>query len=255
MSLPFGQNAHQIAEFGPGRLGNRPRRNGWDLIGGQRLPVRPLLELPALLWAGRPKEECKLRLLVKWENGLDRGRSISIHKAHGGDGCFPEKSLLKSRSPRPFGSPIGVLRACKSCSGSSPRASTGWPERDTGASHASSQPPGGRRGRRIRGGLERTGPEGDEDAPEDRKEGSAEVTLSMASRRAMLAPSAPLPDGLSCWWLGWEVPLPGGCGKISEVGAKKDFHRWRSWKGHRKGKYKIGDWRSPHVLPEWRNTR
>lgn len=123
VSLPFGQNAHQIAEFGPGRLGNRPRRNGWDLIGGQRLPVRPLLELPALMWAGRPKGGSKLRLLVKWENGLDRGRRISIHKAHRGDGCFPEKSLLKCRSPRPFGSPIGVLRACKSCSGSSPGVS------------------------------------------------------------------------------------------------------------------------------------
>lgn len=125
VSLPFGQNAHQIAEFGPGRLGNRPRRNGWDLIGGQRLPVRPLLELPALMWAGRPKGESKQRLLVKWENGLDRGRSISIHKALGGDGCFPEKSLLKCRSPRPFGSPIGVLRACKSCSRSSPRCLNG----------------------------------------------------------------------------------------------------------------------------------
>lgn len=33
-------------------------------------------------------------------------------------------------------------------------------------------------------GWREPGPEGGEDAPEDRKEGNAEVTLSMASRRA-----------------------------------------------------------------------
>ena len=50
--------------------------------------------------------------------------------------------------------------------------------------------------------------------------------------------------------IGWEVPLPGGCEKTSEVGAKKgDFLGWQSWKGHRKEKYKTGDWRDPEGLP------
>lgn len=113
-------------------------------------------------------------------------------------------------------------------SGVAPEASTGRPERDTGASHAGSQPPRGRRGRRIRGGLGEPGPEGGEDAPEDREGGNAEVTLSMASRRAAVRALSPLSDGLSGGRLRWEVPVPGGCEKTLEVDSREggDFLRW-----------------------------
>lgn len=47
-------------------------------------------------------------------------------------------------------------------------------------------------------GWREPGPEGGEDAPEDREEGNAEVTLSMASRRAAVRALSPLSNGLSC---------------------------------------------------------
>ncbi|XP_068942166.1 cytochrome c oxidase subunit 8A, mitochondrial [Petaurus breviceps papuanus] len=49
------------------------------------------------------------------------GSSISIHKAKGEDGSFPEKSLLKWRSPRAFGSPTGVLPGCRPSSSDAPQ--------------------------------------------------------------------------------------------------------------------------------------
>ncbi|XP_072481239.1 uncharacterized protein [Notamacropus eugenii] len=91
------------------------------------------------------------------------GSSISIHKAKGEDGSFPEKSLLKWRSPRAcdggagasggWGEGSALTVTCRSCwrglgsdrsaSGSGCRPAWDWPLRGPGAlgPRAASSPP------------------------------------------------------------------------------------------------------------------